>query len=262
MKLRSSGTSVYERLHEEAKMSKIVLENRKREFEQKELAEFTFMPKVGIDIDDGMGSVTSGGSTRIDKLAEPKAVNDKRFNVEHSKLQESKRRPSGLGTSGRGSGPETFREKKQQEKNDTVADKIVKGMVVGGEMGAAEWGENEINDNPFTFEELNDGTPKTVQTKVAGEMEEPKPNVGATNPAQEQAQASPIPHVDSLLSKTPITLNPTIFDTPQKDTPITDISADSNMTPPEEKKTKKELQDEFEVWQREMEQKLGGSNRD
>jgi len=241
VKLRSSGGNIYERLHEEAKMSKIVLENKKRQFEQEQMAECTFMPKVGVDIDDGIGSVTSGGSTRIDRLAEPRSVYDKRFNLEHSKLQESKRRPSGVGASTREtSGSGTFREKKQQEKNDNVIEDIVKGMVVGGDMGGGEW-ENDMNDNPFTFEELNEGTPKTVQSKVEGEAKTVPEKV-----EQVVAEAPP----------TPINPNPMLIETPQKTTPITDISADSNMTPPEEKKTKKELQDEFEVWQREMEKKL------
>jgi hypothetical protein len=80
----------------------IVLENMKREAEKEALADCTFKPTVGVDIDidgdsgvwggedlgpEGGGGGAGGGrrESRIEKLAEPKVVVDTRFNLERQK---------------------------------------------------------------------------------------------------------------------------------------------------------------------------------
>ena len=178
-------------------MTKIVLENKKKEFEDKVMADCTFIPKVGASIDSA--SFASSRNNRIEELAEPKSVNDKRFNLEHSKLEESLRRPdiqaNRTPSSATPSSSAFFQATKRAKDASAIADEIIKVVA------AAE--ERPAN--------------KPVHMLASEGVE------------------------DEILS--------------QK-TPDTPDSMDSNFTPQEDKMSKAELQDDFEKWKAEMEQKM------
>ncbi|GMH63020.1 hypothetical protein TL16_g03609 [Triparma laevis f. inornata] len=132
-KQRAAGKGVYERLHEEAKMQKIILENKKRAFDKQVMAECTFMPEVGVSLDDDT-SVVSSSSLRIEKLAEPKSVNDKRFNLQHNKLEEEKRRPSG-GKLTTGSKPTAMVKEASNVVNEIITSMANISSIGGGGFG-------------------------------------------------------------------------------------------------------------------------------
>lgn len=232
-KQRAAGKGVYERLHEEAKMQKIILENKKRAFDKQVMAECTFMPEVGVSLDDDT-SVVSSSSLRIEKLAEPKSVNDKRFNLQHNKLEEEKRRPSG-GKLTTGSKPTAMVKEASNVVNEIITSMANISSIGGGDSGSSEGGE--------------------------GSVEEVEGGVGSTPKGLGLGMPLPSP------APTPILMSPgdvdgggkggkgAVGEGGEKGAP--DISLASDATPPEEKsRTKKDHLDEFDKWEEEMKAKL------
>ena len=210
-------------------MQKIVLENKKREFDRLAMAECTFIPKVGVDIDED--SVTSSQSLRIEKLAEPRAINDMRFNLQHSKMQEAKRRPAPAPTT-----TGTVVDTVIDPSSSNVVNDIISGIA---NISAVSFGEDESTENPFVTglqqQQQQQPPPKTPAADVVSTLTPSPPP--PTHPP-------PTNRGDDSVEKT----------TPAKQT---DLSLNSDVTPPEDsKKSKKDQLEDFEVWQAEMAQKL------
>ncbi len=243
VKSRLSG-SIYDRLHEDAKMQKIVLENMKRELVKKELRECTFQPQIGVDIDDDSSVDTGKSGLRIEKLAEPKAINDKRFNLESQNLREKYRRPP----------PRT----KKGGISDKSANNIIKSLVdAQGAVAAA----NRIAQTSASEVSMDDGdmdmTDKNfvVSTPAGGGHTTPAPANNPLSMSDLEDRAEPVaenvkPH-GSTLSEAPKDTT-----TPAR---VVQVDELSEGTPEEEKnKAPDEQLADFERWQAEMEAKLAG----
>ncbi|GMI15851.1 hypothetical protein TrVE_jg5654 [Triparma verrucosa] len=228
-KQRSAGKSVYERLHEEAKVQKIILEEKKRVFDRQVMAECTFIPEVGVSIDDDT-SVVSSSSLRIEKLAEPKSINDKRFNLQHSKLEEEKRRPAPAKlTTG----------SKPTEINPAASNVVAEILTSMTNISSIGDGSDPGSDNSF---------PEGGEGGGGGGGE-------GTKQGQPTPKSNPMPLPSP--APTPILMTSPDDNGRTKESPAPDISLASDATPPEEKsKTKKDHLDEFDKWEQEMKAKL------
>jgi len=96
---------IFGRLYEDARNQRIIMENYKKEHEQRELTDCTFKPQINVDI-DSKGEVDSSvitedvlgdGEKRFERLAVPRHVSHKREALERQRYQEAMLRPGGTG---------------------------------------------------------------------------------------------------------------------------------------------------------------------
>ena len=238
-------------------MTKIVLENKKKEFEDKVMADCTFIPKVGASIDSA--SFASSRNNRIEELAEPKSVNDKRFNLEHSKLEESLRRPdiqaNRTPSSATPSSSAFFQATKRAKDASAIADEIMKVVAAADlDQGSGKHIQtmlrtSDLDDSSATkgdnllTSRIYDEEDRNAQGKKTGRflaLEEEPLNV-AQPPATPESELFNHSRDGHREASPP---------------PNTDISTDSNVTPLKDRKSTAELQEDFEDWKKEMERKM------